>query len=134
MSHLAQVQTSIKNIDALKAACKALGLELLTGGRARGYGGTLYQEADYMIKLKGPFDLAFRKQADGTYAMECDGGLLQGWYNSERGMEQIGRNAGKLKQEYAYAIMQAEARRKGRTLQRQNLEGGRIRITMSGGR
>ncbi len=133
MSHLATVTTTIRDIQALRDAAKALGLELLTGGRVRGYGGTLYLETDYMIKLPGPFDIGFRKQTDGTYAMECDGGLLQGWYDSERGMEKIGRNAGRLRQEYAFAILQAEARRKGRTVQRQDVD-GRIRVTMSGGR
>jgi hypothetical protein len=133
MSHLATVATTIKDIRALKEAAKALGLELKTGGQVRGYGGTRYKETDYMIELPGPFDLGFRKQADGTYAMECDGGLMQGWYGSEAGMAKIGRNAGRLKQEYAYAILQAEARRKGRTVQRQNVD-GRIRVTMTGGR
>jgi hypothetical protein len=133
MSHLAVVQTTINNIEALKAADKALGLELKTGGQVRGYGDTRYKETDYMIELPGPFDLGFRKQADGTYTMECDGGLMQGWYGSEAGMAKIGRNAGWLKQEYAFAILQAEARRKGRTVQRQNVD-GRIRVTMTGGR
>ncbi len=133
MSHLATVTTTIKDIQALKDAARALGLELLTGGRVRGYGGTLYEETDYMIKLPGPFDIGFRKQSDGTFAMESDGGLMHGWYNSEAGMAKIGRNAGRLKQEYAYAVLQAEARRKGRTVQRQDVN-GRIRVTMSGGR
>jgi hypothetical protein len=133
MSHLATVSTTIKDIQALKEAAKAMGLELKTGGQVRGYGGTRYKETDYMIELPGPFDLGFRKQADGTYAMECDGGLMQGWYGSEAGMAKIGRNAGRLKQEYAYSILQAEARRKRRTVQRQNVD-GKIRVTMTGGR
>jgi hypothetical protein len=133
MSHLSIVSTTIRDIQALKEAAKALGLELKTGGQVRGYGGERYKETDYMIELPGPFDLGFRKQANGTYTMECDGGLMQGWYNSEAGMTKIGRNAGRLKQEYAYAILQAEARRKGRTVQRQNVD-GKIRVTMTGGR
>ena len=121
MSHLSTVTTKIKDIQALREAAKALGLELKTCGRVRGYGGVLYKETDYMIVLPGPFDLGFRKQSDGTYAMECDEGLMQGWYDSEAGMTKIGRNAGKLKTEYAYAILQAEARRRGRQIQRQDL-------------
>jgi Protein of unknown function (DUF1257) len=134
MSHLATVATTIKDIRALKEAAKALGLELKTGGRVRGYGGTLFEEIDYMIKLPGPFDLGFRKQADGTYAMECDDGLMQGWYGSEAGMAKIGRNAGALKQQYALAILQAEARRKGRQVQTQKMPNGSLRVVMSGGR
>jgi len=133
LSHLATVTTTIRNIQALTEAAKALGLELKTGGRVRGYGGTLYKETDYMIELPGRFDLGFRKQADGTYAMECDGGLFLGWYGSELGMQAIGTNAGRLKQEYAFAVLQAEARRKGRTVQRQNID-GRIKVTITGGR
>jgi Protein of unknown function (DUF1257) len=134
MSHLSTVQSQFRDPAALRAAAKALGLELLTGGRARGYGGTLYPEADYLIKLPGPFDLAFRRQADGTYAMECDGGLMRGWYGSEAGMAAIGKDANRLKVEYSFAVLQAEARRKGRQIQRQELPNGRVRVIMSGGR
>jgi hypothetical protein len=93
-----------------------------------------YKETDYMIELPGPFDLGFRRQADGTYAMECDGGLMQGWYGSEAGMAKIGRNAGRLKQAYAFAILQAEARRKGQRIRQETLANGSIRVVMSGGR
>ncbi len=133
MSHLSTVKTAIKNIQALRDAAKALGLELQIGGQVRGYGGTLYKETDCMIKLPGPFDLGFRKQADGSYAMESDGGLMEGWYGSEVGMAKIGRNAGRLRQEYSFAVLQAEARRSGRTVQRRDVD-GRIRVTMTGGR
>ena len=134
MSHLSTVTTKIKDIQALREAAKALGLELKTGGRVRGYGGVLYNETDYMIALPGPFDLGFRKQADGTYAMESDGGLMEGWYDSEAGMAKIGRNAGLLKQNYALAILQADARRKGRQVKTEKMPNGSLRVVMSGGR
>jgi len=134
ISHLATVHTTFKDPVALCDAAKALGLELSTGGRVRGYGGQLYPETDYMIKLTGPFDLGFRRQTDGTYAMECDGGLMTGWYGSEAGMEQIGQNASKLKVEYSFCVLQAEARRKGRHVQRQELGNGRVRVLINGGR
>ncbi|MHA2143779.1 MAG: hypothetical protein ACXADD_20070 [Candidatus Thorarchaeota archaeon] len=52
MSHIATVQVKIKNIDAVRAACQELGLQLKEGQISeRVYGGTV--TGDLSIKLPG---------------------------------------------------------------------------------
>jgi len=136
-SHLVNVSTTIKDPKALEAACKALGVELHVGGTARFYFGHS-QPCDYVIKLPGRYDLGFKKQADGTYAFVADEELIggksgtDGFGRGDQGRKILGEDCRRLKQEYAFCVMQAEARRKGRTIQRQNLPNGSIRVTMTG--
>ena len=68
MSHFTEIKTQIKDIEALHAACQELGLTLLQNAEARGY----YEnktKGDYVIQLKGPYDIALNKQPDGTYGL-----------------------------------------------------------------
>ena len=134
MSHMTTVNTEIRDVKALSQAAKALGLELLKGGQARGYDNRLYEEADYLIKLPGTLDLGFRKQADGTYSFECDNGLMYGMFGSTEGYNIIGEKANRLKIEYSFAVLQANARKRGRRIQREELPNGSVRVVISGGR
>jgi Protein of unknown function (DUF1257) len=131
------VQTQLRDPDAIKAAAKALGIEFVEQGLARLYGGEYSSECDFVLRLPGRYDLGLKKNAAGTYDFVCDAWLLEGrWAEGANhpGTKSIGLNGSRLKQEYAYAILQAEARRKGRTIQRQELPNGRIRVTLTGGR
>ncbi len=75
MSHFTEIKTQIKDIEALRSACQELGLTLLQNAEARGY----YEnktKGDYVVQLKGPYDIALNKQTDGTYGLTAD--LWQG--------------------------------------------------------
>jgi Protein of unknown function (DUF1257) len=75
MSHFTEIKTQIKDIEALRSACQELGLTLLHNAEARGY----YEnktKGDYVVQLKGPYDIALNKQTDGTYGLTAD--LWQG--------------------------------------------------------
>ena len=71
MSHLAEIKTQIKDIEALRSACQELGLALLPNAEARGY----YEnktKGDYVIRLRGRYDIAINKQPDGSYGLTTD--------------------------------------------------------------
>src|SRR5512138_1303793 len=93
MSHFTTIKTQIKDLEALKAACAELNLPVLEKAQARGY----YENktrGDFVIKLKGPYDIAVQKQPDGTFGLTAD--LWNGYVEQE-----VGQNYGKLLQLYA---------------------------------
>ena len=59
------------HIEALRSACRELGLTLLQNADARGYYGN-ETKGDYVVQLKGPYDIALNKQADGTFGITSD--------------------------------------------------------------
>ena len=92
MSHFTEIKTQIKDIEALRSACQELGLTLLQNAEARGY----YEnktKGDYVVQLKGPYDIALNKQTDGTYGLTAD--LWQGHVEKE-----VGQGYGTLLQLY----------------------------------
>ena len=92
MSHWATIETQIKDIEALRAACAELRLVLSGKGVARGYGSN-QQEGEYVINLKGPYDIAVNQQSDGTYALATD------WWDGHVEQE-VGRDYNRLMQLY----------------------------------
>src|SRR2546423_15404841 len=71
MSHFTTIKTQIKDIEALRSACKEMGLTLLQNAEARGYYETK-TKGDYVIQLKGPYDIALNKQLDGSFGITAD--------------------------------------------------------------
>ena len=74
MSHFTTIQTQIKDIEALRAASAELDLALLQNADARGYSNT-QRHGDYVVRLKGPFDIAVNRQPDSTFGLTTD------WWN-----------------------------------------------------
>ena len=122
MSHFTTINTQIRDITALRAACTELGLEVAENTEARGYGGNS-THGDFVIKLKGPYDVALQRQPDGCYALDAD--LWQGHVESE-----LGSGFGRLKQLYGVHKATLEARRRGLTVRRQSLANGSLRLVM----
>jgi hypothetical protein len=71
MSHFTEIKTQIKDIEALRSACQEMGLTLLQDTESRGYD-VNRTKGDYVIKLKGPFDIVFQK----AEIAEVRGGLV----------------------------------------------------------
>jgi hypothetical protein len=114
----------IKDIDALRLACQELGLTLLQNTEARGY----YEnktKGDYVIQLKGPYDIALNKQADRTYGLTAD--LWQGHVEKE-----VGQGYGKLLQLYGVHKATIEARKKGLSVMRKPKQDGSIKLVLMG--
>lgn len=124
MSHFATIETQIKDIEALRAACQELGLELIPQAEARGYLTNRFQ-GEFVIRLHGPYDIAVNKQKDGNYGLTCD------WWDG-RVAQEVGENYGRLLQLYAVHKAIREARRKGFLTRRQRLEDGSIKLTIGG--
>ena len=124
MSHFATIKTQIKDIDALRSVCQELGLELLTKAQARGFGGS-QRRGEYVIRLKGPFDIAVNRQKDGTFGLTTD------WWAGHVEQE-VGANYGRLLQLYGVNKASREARRKGYTVARSTLQDGSIKLAIGG--
>ena len=124
MSHFTTIKTQIKDIEALRSACAELRLVVKQNAMARGY----YEnqiKGDYVIKLKGPYDIAVNQQPDGSFGLTAD--LWQGYVEKE-----VGTNYGKLMQLYAVHKAMREARKKGHLTRRQPQKDGSIKLVISG--
>lgn len=124
MSHFTTINTLIKDAEALKAAVEELGLPLLLNATARGYLSN-QQHGDFVIRLKGPYDVAVNKQQDGTFGLTTD------WWNGHVEQE-VGANFSKLLQLYAVHKASREARRKGLTVRRHHQQNGAIKLVIGG--
>lgn len=124
MSHFTTIRTQVRDIDALRAACSELGLELLQNTAARGYAGQA-TKGDFVVRLKGPYDVAVNRQPDGTYGLTAD------WWSGHVERE-VGRGFGRLLQLYGVHKTLAEARRKGCTVRRHALADGSVKLVIGG--
>jgi hypothetical protein len=124
MSHFTTIKTQIKDITALSAACSELGLTLLQNTQARGYlENTL--TGDYVIRLKGPYDIALNKQPDNTFGLATD------WWDGHVEKE-VGKDYGRLLQLYGVHKASIEARKKGYSVHRQQKQDGSIKLVLMG--
>jgi hypothetical protein len=123
MSHFTTIKTQIKDIEALRSACQEMGLPLFQNAEARGY----YEnktKGDYVIRLKGPYDIALNKQPDGSFGLTAD--LWQ-----EHIEQEVGPGYGKLLQLYGVHKAMLEARKKGHLVRRSQHQNGAIKLTIS---
>jgi hypothetical protein len=124
MSHFTTIQTQVRDIHALRDACRELGVDLIENAVARGYGSST-NKGDYVIKLKGPYDIALNRQQDGTYGLTTD------WWEGCVEKE-VGTNYGRLLQLYGVHKARIEAQKKGYTVRRQTLGDGSIKLILGG--
>jgi hypothetical protein len=124
VSHFTTIKTQIKDIEALRGACKEMGLTVLEQSEARGYASNKIA-GDYVIQLKGPYDVALQRQSDGAYGITSD--LWQGHVESE-----VGKGYGKLLQLYAVHKATMEARKKGLGVLRRQKQDGSIKLVLLG--
>jgi hypothetical protein len=124
MSHWTSIKTQINDIHALREACAELGLELLPNAEARGYADTR-QPGEFVLRLKGPYDVALNRQNDGTYGLSTD------WWDGHVEKE-VGKDYGRLLQLYGVHKATLEARKKGLSVLRRNQTNGAIKLTLMG--
>jgi hypothetical protein len=122
MSHFTTIDVQVKDVAALKAACAELGLQVQEKAAARGYGSNRLH-GDFVIGLKGPYDVALQRQPDGAYKLVAD--LWRGHVEQE-----LGAGFGRLKQLYGVHKTMIEARRNKLLVRRQALPDGRIRLAL----
>jgi hypothetical protein len=124
MSHFTTINTQIKDIEALRSACGELGLSLLQDAEARGY----YEntiKGDFVIRLKGPYDIALNQQKDGSFGITAD--LWAGHVEKE-----VGKGYGRLLQLYGVHKATREAKRKGLLVKRSQQQNGAIKLVIAG--
>ena len=123
MSHFTTIKTQIKDIEALRSACNEMGLTLLQNVEARGY----YQnkiKGEFVVRLKGPYDIALNKQPDGSFGLTAD--LWQGHVEQE-----VGQGYGKLLQLYGVHKAMREARKKRHLVRRSQQQDGAIKLVIA---
>ena len=124
MSHFTTIKTQIKDIEAMRSACAELRLGFEQNAEARGYEGNK-TKGDYVIRLKGPYDIALNQQPDGAFGITAD--LWNGHVEHE-----VGPKYGKLLQLYAVHKAIREARKKGHLTKRSQQQDGSIKLVISG--
>ena len=123
MSHFTTIETQIRDIAALKAACAELGVGLEAGAEARGYGRRQVR-GDYVVRLKGPYDIAADRMPDGGYRLTTD------WWSGHVEKE-VGKNYGRLLQLYGvHKTMREAAKKQLRVTRRQETDGS-IKLTLA---
>ena len=123
MSHFTTIKTQIKDIEALRCALEEMGLALIPDAQARGY----YQSStkgEFVIRLKGPYDIALNKQPDSSYGLTTD------WWAGHVEKE-VGKDYGKLLQLYGVHKAILEAKKKGYTAVRKTQLNGSIKLTLT---
>ena len=124
MSHFTTIETQARDIGALRKACTEMGLLLASDTEARGYG-SAKTKGEYVIQMKGPYDIALNKEHTGSYGLTTD------WWAGHVEKE-IGKDYGRLLQLYGVHKATREARRKGYMVRRQSLKSGAIRLQIQG--
>ena len=124
MSHFTTIHTQVRDIAALQAAVTELGLELLENTSARGYADNQLK-GDYVIRLKGPYDVALNRNEDGSYGLTTD------WWNGHAEQE-VGAKFGRLLQLYGVHKTVSEARKRGHYVQRKAQQDGSIKLVIGG--
>jgi len=122
MSHVTTIDLKIKDLEALKAACKRLGFAYHSDVKQyRAYYG--YQKCDHCISIPGAnFEVGIQTQ-------EGKSSLLWDPYYSGGLEAKLGMGAGLLKQAYAAEVTTRAARRAGYSVYERQEE-GRIALTI----
>lgn len=123
MSHFTIIKTQIKDIEALQSAVSELGLRLIPNTTARGF---IHQtvKGEFVIRLKGPYDIAVNRQPDQTYGLTTD------WWDGKVEQE-VGTNFVRLLQLYGVHKATMEARKKGWSVLRKQQPNGAIKLTLA---
>jgi hypothetical protein len=124
MSHFTTIKTQIKDIEALRLACKEMGLLVLQNAEARGFASNKLK-GDFVLQLKGPYDIALQKQEGGSYGLTTD------WWDGHVEKE-VGPNFGKLLQLYGVHKATMEARKRGLGVLRRAKTDGSIKLILMG--
>jgi hypothetical protein len=119
LSHIVSIETEIRDVAAIKAACQRLRLETPVFGEAKLFSGT---KTGWQVKLP-----------DWRYPVVCDvatGKIDFDNYNGRWGKQQ---ELDGLLQSYAVEKAKIEARKKGHSVTESQLTDGAIKLTINVG-
>jgi len=141
MSHVTEIKTEIKDLDALAQAAEKLGLELVRGQKNYRWYGKYIGDAplpegmttddlgncEHALRVRSKpraYEVGIVKAKDGKgYTL-----LFDYWNGGNGLMQHIGDNAGKLTQRYAAETAIKQARRQGFQVKETVGTDGKIRI------
>ena len=142
MSHVATVEVHIKDLEALKAACKVLGLEFVEGQQTfkwygrhvgdyplpEGFTQSDMGQCEHAIRLPNnnrAYEVGVVKRRDGKpgYTLMYD--FWAGGYGLE---EAIGKQAGRLRQQYSAQVATKQARKQGYRVTQSVQQDGTLRL------
>lgn len=128
MSHITTIATRILSLDALEAAARELGGQLVRGKREQ----RSYQDGlacDHVIQLPDcRYEIGVVKTKDDSYALAFDS-----YGQGQKLVKAFGTGLQKLSQLYSVHAATIAARKKGYLVQRVAGKGGVIRLAVSGG-
>jgi hypothetical protein len=119
LSHIVQIQTQVKDAEAVKAACRRLGLEEPVEGTASLYSG---EATGLLVKLP-----------DWLYPVVLNTTTGQVQFDNYEGRWGDQKHLDRLMQSYAIAKATIEARKRGHSVVEQPLADGSIRLTINVG-
>lgn len=119
MSHIVQLKTEIRDANALRAACRRLGLAAPAHETARLFSG---EATGYVVRL-----------SDWRYPVVCDPGTGELQFDNYDGRWGDQKHLDRLLQTYAVEKAKVEARRQGHSVTEQSLADGSIKLTISVG-
>ena len=116
MSHIVQIQTEIRDVAAIQAACHRLGLPEPTHGTAQLFSS---RTTGWAVQLPG-----------WQYPVVCDVETGEVRYDNFNGHWGEQRDLDRFLQAYAVEKTRIEARKKGHTVTEQQLADGTIKLTV----
>lgn len=127
MSHITDIELKILDLNALKAACREVGVTFNEGAETF----TSYQDGlkcEHSITSPwGRYQIGVLKAKDGKgYTLAWDS------YCQYETVKKLGEGLEKLKQAYGVCKATIEARARGWSVHRQNLPNGTIKLVMTG--
>lgn len=147
MSHLCEIEREFRDVEALRAALRELGLELGDSGKVQFYFSNerssmtkedkALEQVDHVVRIPGSkYTLGFRRQPNGSLKPVCDSELIEGSFGmNDKGRHLLGEKGIKLWQEYAFAGAKMQALKTGkvvhvgRTYQKDGSMQIRVRLT-----
>ena len=107
MSHISKMELKIDDIASLIAATKVLGMQFNEGQTKHLYFAGKTSPCEHAISAPGSrHEIGVVREKDGTYGLNWDAS-----YNDLAKV--VGKDAYKLKQEYAFAVAAKAAKRRG---------------------
>jgi hypothetical protein len=149
MSHVAEIELEVRDLDALAEASRRLGLEFVQGQETyRWYGATLGDyplpagftaedlgRCEHAIRLppgnaagREPYEIGVVRRRDGRPGYSL---LWDFWMGGFGLQEKVGAGCARLRQEYAAETTRREARRQGFGVQEQLGADGMIRLRLT---
>ena len=118
MSHIVTITAEVRDIEALRAACRRLELDSPCHGEAELFSGTC---TGWIVKLP-----------EWRYPVVCDTDNGTVRYDNYEGKWGDEKHLHRLVQHYVVEKTRIEARRNGRTMTERMLADGSIRLVVSG--